>query len=217
MIKKEIKLYNFEELSEELQEKIIEKNRYMNVEFFDWYWITYENFIEDLKKQGFYTDKENVDFSGFSCQGDGASFTGYIDLLEYLKYKNENNKTDENIKVYELFKKIIDNGYIENEIKIERNSLRYCHVNTCKIEDIILYDYDDFNNEYSKKEKENIEISIDELEKELEKIRYNHCMDLYKNLENDYNLATSNETIKEYLIDTDDEIYLKNGEILGEL
>ena len=68
----QIELFTFEELTPEVQKKVIEDNRYMNVEFFDWYHLIIENWTGKLEEAG-YLEPEIL-FSGFCSQGDGASF-----------------------------------------------------------------------------------------------------------------------------------------------
>lgn len=86
-----IDVYSFEELSDEAQEKAIDNNRYINVEHFEWWDCSYEQFAELAEMFGLdirQTPKKyncngkllrhdpTIYFSGFSSQGDGACFEG---------------------------------------------------------------------------------------------------------------------------------------------
>lgn len=71
-------LYTFDELSEETQKKVLDNLRHTNVEDgFQWYDFVYEMWKEKLAAKGFIDAK--IYFSGFWSQGDGACF----DCLEF--------------------------------------------------------------------------------------------------------------------------------------
>ena len=69
-----ITTYSFVELSEDAQRNAIEKLWDLNTGF-DWW---YESVLEDAKKvlSMLGVDVDNIYFSGFASQGDGACFTG---------------------------------------------------------------------------------------------------------------------------------------------
>jgi hypothetical protein len=48
----QVKVYNFSELSKEVQEKVIDKHREINIDWNDWYEFEYEGFHEELEKVG---------------------------------------------------------------------------------------------------------------------------------------------------------------------
>jgi hypothetical protein len=75
----EQKIYSFNELSEDAKQKAIENNHEVNVHE-DWYEYIYEDFIESNKD----FDIENIYFSGFWSQGDGAMFE-YSGISDNLK------------------------------------------------------------------------------------------------------------------------------------
>ena len=68
----ETKVFTFDELSEDAKQVAIENHRSINTEMFDWYEPIIEGFRETLPQQGFEVD--NIFFSGFWSQGDGAMF-----------------------------------------------------------------------------------------------------------------------------------------------
>jgi len=70
----ETKVYPFDELSKEAQQKAIENLYDINIQFHDWWDHTCEDAKEIGKLMGI--DIENIYFSGFSSQGDGACFEG---------------------------------------------------------------------------------------------------------------------------------------------
>jgi hypothetical protein len=77
-----INLYTFGELAPEVQRKVVEHERYINVEDHFWYEPIIEDWTEQLEQLGF----ENVKilFSGFGSQGDGACFTAAVNIEQFL-------------------------------------------------------------------------------------------------------------------------------------
>jgi hypothetical protein len=68
----ELKLYKFDELSKEVQAKVTEKNRDINV-YDGWHEFMIEDWInETIPSKGF--DATRIYYSGFWSQGDGAMF-----------------------------------------------------------------------------------------------------------------------------------------------
>jgi hypothetical protein len=67
----ETKVYTFEDLSEEAKERAIERNRHINVEYWEWYHDVYDVFKE---KYSDLFEITNIYFSGIYSQGAGAMF-----------------------------------------------------------------------------------------------------------------------------------------------
>lgn len=72
-IMKTVNIYFFNDLSDKAKQKAIEQNRDINI-FHDWYEIVYEDVSNIAEILGI--DIENIYFSGFYSQGDGACFEG---------------------------------------------------------------------------------------------------------------------------------------------
>ena len=79
-------------LSKERRDALLEKHRYTNVEYDEWWDGVYEQFVESCTEKGIYVDtrdvrtvggktvtKLSIYFSGFWSQGDGACFEGWVD------------------------------------------------------------------------------------------------------------------------------------------
>jgi len=77
---KETTVYKFSELPENIQEKVIQDNYDINVDFDQWHEGVYDDCIEMGKVIGI--DVTKIYFTGFSSQGDGACFEG---SYEYKK------------------------------------------------------------------------------------------------------------------------------------
>lgn len=173
-------LYNFKEV----REKALEKNRYINVDY-DWYCFTIDDYRDKLEKIGFINSK--IYFSVFYYQGDGACFDAYVDIEKLLDYLLEIKKLDED-EVKKL--KNLQDFY---DIKIKKNQLanRYNHENTRYI---IIENY--FSNELVEDK-----TLLEKLENIVEKLRLDLCIDIYKDLESEYNYLTSDETLSQQLED----------------
>ena len=78
-----IKIYKFEELNDESQEKAIEKFYDLNI-YEGWWDSVYEMYMDRDTETGFDIDK--IYFSGFHSQGDGAMFEGSPnkDILHFI-------------------------------------------------------------------------------------------------------------------------------------
>jgi len=53
---------------------------------YEWWDCTYDYFKEDAKAYGF--EVEDIIFSGFGSQGNGAAWNGEVDVVKFLKAKN---------------------------------------------------------------------------------------------------------------------------------
>ena len=75
----------YSELSPEAQKKAHEK-----YEPYDWDEYVIEDAKEQGKLRGFEIDK--IHYSGFWSQGDGASWTGYINIKKFLEWEEQQEK-----------------------------------------------------------------------------------------------------------------------------
>ena len=163
--------------------KIIEKYSDINTDY-EWYDFTYETFVKTAAKVGFELNLSDIQFSGFSSQGDGASFTGSIDVLGYLTVTRQLTK-------FKYLRKSIINGDINDMLEIERGHSNYSHENTCSVEEFNVFGYDDMSDKALNQ--------TTEFEEHIEDIRHTMSLNLYKMLENTYNELTSRECIIETL------------------
>lgn len=213
--------YSFDELSSEVQENVLDNNRDINVDYDGWEDGVTEEFKEDMKEIGIY-DIE-ISFSGFYSQGDGASFTSEdIDtreLFNAIGIQSDdalNMETDDerakgqNKEFYDLLDTMEDIGQVErNRIKpegirvtIERTDNRHVHYSTVRANVEIWDEPDEWEEPYGFADK--LEDTITEYIREL-------CKDLYRKLETEYDLLTSDNSVKETLIDNDYEFDQKGN------
>lgn len=101
----------YNELSDEIKEKVIKKHWTINIDNYEWWDYIINNFQKELQDDyGFSNVK--ICFSGFASQGDGASFTGEITN----------------------FKQFCEKAELTPLVKFKRNSTRYSHENTVSID-----------------------------------------------------------------------------------
>lgn len=87
----------FADLNEKAKDKARDVARNWNVDH-DWWDYTYEDAITCGKLLGIEIESKNLEFSGFSCQGDGASFTGrYSSIPGVVKNITEHAPQDETL------------------------------------------------------------------------------------------------------------------------
>lgn len=178
-----LNLYSFQELSPEAQTAAIEKHQHINTNF-DWWDSVYDQFNEDAQN---YFDIDNIYFSGFWSQGDGAMF----------EYSSINPAfIDEIINGLDLptwKKQILSAAYITGT---GQHSGHYYHSGCCRHN--IDYDYYQFN------QHPNLHDFVNDQFNEIEKLirdKYKDlCSELYRNLEREYEYLTGPEAIKETLI-----------------
>lgn len=198
--------YSFEELSEEAQEKALEKYYDWNVN--DDFW--HECIIDDAKKIGKLVGIEikNIYFSGFSNQGDGACFEGYYEykngglkaLKEYAPQDKKLHRIAENLE--ELQRK---NFYrLSASVK---HSGHYYHEHCTRIE-VYYEDYDDdaANPEYWYYRDNKPDEALKDILRDF--MRW-----IYKRLESEYDYLTSEENLREYFSDSDYIEFDENGTI----
>src|SRR5947209_17753759 len=77
-----INLYTFEELAPAAQKKVVERERFINVDDAFWYEPIIEDWTEELEHRGF--EQTKILFSGFGSQGDGACFTATVNIEQFL-------------------------------------------------------------------------------------------------------------------------------------
>ena len=229
----EVKIYKFNELSKEAQEKAIEKHRHHDVEGIDWWDCVYYDWKEKLNGKGFLTPE--IYFSGFCSQGDGACFD--CDQFDY-------DKLEEACDLNALERAIVSFLYETDSIgiSIQKNSFatRYSHHNTryvslnygeyleelqdlvtAKAEDLPLMvgQIEDDLKEILEIRMKNPELTcegVDALmkrfESAVEELRSNLSKEIYSDLEKEYDALTSDENVRDSLINADYD-FTEDGEI----
>lgn len=171
----------------------------------DWHEEIYARAKEDGYERGFNIDE--IQYSGFHSQGDGASWTGHIDLPEFLEYHNKQESDD--YTQYVMLRELIKDGWCEDKVVVSRNGFYYNHSGTMKtqgIDDRIHYAEDDSVMDRGILEGANVKelaksIGTDELFNELDNWALHKAQkyadEIYKQLKEEYEAYTS----EEYFID----------------
>ena len=178
-----VELFSFAELSEVVQNEVINENRYMLVEYDNWFEYQKEDFHQILELLGF--SNISSSFSGFYNQGDGASFTATWDAANIVN----NPEKWQSLKAFEYFTPYLDKLLkIGGVAQVERISGCHVHAYTC---------FTCADNP--------------ELEFELEQLRADCCNKYYRNLLVEYEYLISDNAIKDYFLSCDWLKYTKNG------
>lgn len=77
----EVEVFKYDELSDSAKEKA--RNWYIEGMDYEWWEGVYDTAKEDGYEKGFCID--TINFSGFWSQGDGASWSGQLDVREWLE------------------------------------------------------------------------------------------------------------------------------------
>ena len=169
----------FIQKTELTKEQLIEKYRYILVEDVDYLEFIIQDKKTELFQKGFYDI--NIKYNGFYSQGDGASITANIRLINAIELLN----------IPMQYKKYTD----EVMFSIKRNDSRYYHENTLCI------DYDLYLNKLSLKAENCIHGYIQDIEKCLLDYIKSESKKIYNQLESEYEFLTSDDVIFEYIQD----------------
>lgn len=171
---------------DEVKQKAIEKNFYINVDYPDWCDFILEDWKIKLEKIGF--ENIHIYYSGFCSQGDGACFDADIDIdkiANYLQSKNLINEEEKN-----KFVNLQNDFYLT--VKNGLSAGRYCHENTRYVDLDCFYIEDEENKIFL----HNIELMIEELRVDL-------CKDIYQDLYKEFYFLVSDDAIYNTLKDFD--------------
>ena len=83
--------------------------------------------IEEGITKGF--DIDEIQFSGFWSQGDGACWEGYINVKKWAK----NTASDPNDPKLLMYLEMAEDGWATEEVKIMRDRISYHHEGTMKL------------------------------------------------------------------------------------
>ena len=189
-----VNLYTFEELNNDAKEKAREWWRSGCFDSHVDYEPIYEGIIEKTAEYGMDINEDNISWSGFWCQGDGASFTCEdIDIRTVCEKLGITFKHGLN----ELF-------FDTTSASINRISHHYSHkytveVNVTAAEWVHWGEYKHITAYLEKKG--------EELEKKLTELKNRLCDKLYKDLEEEYEFQTSDAEVNEALIANGYEFY----------
>ena len=182
-------MYGIEEMPAKGKVRVLEDNRYINIAHEDWDETEEAYWKEQLVAMGFI--EPVIACSGFSCQGDGASFTAaYVNLDVFLnrpEFKRE----------FRLLLVAVDLGF-EIHVEVVRESHdRYVHKNTisAQLEDQV------------RCEPEGLRVRIynllERLEAQVLETAREMCDKIYKAYEEEYDHFVSDEAVENRLDELD--------------
>jgi hypothetical protein len=185
-------------LSKKRREQLLELHRDTNVEH-DWWDSTIEDFKEHVAPLAG-LDVDDVHFSGFWSQGDGAWFAGHVaDWYIVLRDLGLLLKAHDYVPFHGgdwSFKSIISHRHymsFDSDMQVDVNP----------------YDEDEDPLRYEVWEMRNMsQAEADDIESMVCKLFEGLASELYKNLENEYDYLTSDEVIVGWMLDNlrDDEL-----------
>lgn len=177
----------------EVSQALLDKYRNINVEHVDWWDSTYECFKEDMEEQGIAV--ENMYFSGFWSQGDGACFEGYIE--DITMFLDKNYKPED----YPIIRMVVANG---GRVRLSvRQSGHYYHEN-CTAFSIdadmpsnVIPTPTDFHELIAEEYDKKMDDELIDFEKESTEVFKNFMRKLYHDLEQEYDYLTSDDAVAE--------------------
>lgn len=208
--------FQFDELSPDIQEKVLNDYRRTYDESISYWW--YENVIENFQSELEDSGLEDIEcnFTGFWSQGDGASFTARVrDVEKFLRdeirlkpgkwfdYQKEEKEEDEIDALISGFEELGINSKIipltpdDFWIGIKRISSRHYHENTISAEMDVNEPVEGRDLDASQQKEFNA--WLESLENSITEWARKKSRELYSELQNEYESMTSDEAIQEWL------------------
>lgn len=98
----------------------------------DWWDCVYDRFKEEGCVKGFYIDE--IQFSGFSSQGDGASWTGRVHLMPFIEHFVTHEHPE--FSRYTVLVELLRNDWVDPTMGVSRRSFYYSHSGTMSYDSI---------------------------------------------------------------------------------
>lgn len=190
----------------EQREQLLEKHRYINVDYDQWYDYVYSDFKKDMHEVGIHV--RYMYFSGFCSQGDGACFEGGFDNLRtYLDHHHKDQ--------YPMIRKLLEHdGYVyidctrsghyyhENCTHFSTDHCTFYRLVECPTE---------FHEQIVDTWDKQLEYEIEDFERDVTEQWRSYMQDLYRRLKEEYDYLTSDEAVWETIeaneLDEDEEDY----------
>lgn len=178
-----------------MNERLIEKYRDINVSH-EWWDCVYDDYVHTLENKGFTTSTDQICFSGFWSQGDGASFTGRIFGEDMADFMTQHGLAERYPSAYFFAQ------HKDLYVRCESSSNHYCHEHTVCIslhEQLSnSYDEDDPRGDIYEAMTQNFNNKeFHELEAEIAEILRGYMRSLYYDLRTEYEYLTSDEAVWE--------------------
>lgn len=218
----EITVYKFNELEGRAKDVASEKLREWVTDH-EWWECVYEGAKEDGAKRGF--EIEDIRFSGFWSQGDGASWTGSVDVKQFVEWMLDQPEDtpahrwiDADRHRYLCLIELMKDGWVERHVPVTRNGYHYVHEQTTGPENGV--DWTDLQNEIDEDKAEettlhsegvlkgasvvgvaegiDIKTLMPELDDKIKEEVRSFSQEIYSRLEAEYDHLTDDESIAEF-------------------
>lgn len=198
----------------------------------EWWDCVYDSFKEHHADKGFTIN--NIEFSGFWSQGDGASWIGRVDRTAFIQHYV--TEQDSNFSAYQLLRGLIQDSWVSDDTIID--TLNYHSRSAHEGKMYVPSDYDqpplaieDFNNYYDDSDPviqkglfagtlvrdilgaADLEQALVDLNEHILRVAKDIARDLYRDLEKEYEWLTSDEYIEE-LADINDWEFAEGGRLI---
>lgn len=174
----------------QLNQEVLEKYRYINVEDVEWWEHIFSDFEEDMSKHGVRVDQ--IYFSGFWSQGDGACFEGAIkDWRLYLLHLGYDDQT----------LATLAQDWWSCTLHKRGN---YCHYNSVLIDSDIHMGSNPYAEDADPLRHDAWRFIVNgydflAIQDEMEANLRQHMKDLYRKLEKEYDYLVTDEAVTEWL------------------
>lgn len=198
-----VKLYNFNELDTAAQARVVNDNINMFIDNFE-YDANYlkDLWLQDLKEAGFNCVTNDINYSGFYCQGDGLSFTcNNINTAAVLAYAEKHGYEKEVcfLRTMPSFNDV----QASVDFRIVRTINRYVHKYSVAVRE---------NTADTLIETSQTSYIADKIYTLIEQIRIDLCNKFYDELEQEWEESQSFNYIFDWFLNCDNNLYFKNGQ-----
>jgi len=185
-------------MSDDKRQELLEQYHDINVDH-DWWDCLYEDFKTDMLEKGVTVD--DICFSGFWSQGDGASFTGVVACNDMAKFMDAHDLSSRYPAAYYFCQ------FDELWLNLYRNSSHYSHENTVNVSmhDTTGNPYDEGSARWDIYDTMQtlFETEYAQLELDCEEILRGHMQNLYCRLSREYEYLTSEDVVWDTVVAND--------------
>ena len=201
---KTVQLYEYEDImaDDDLREKVLDQNRYINVDDSFWHeYLTEDFYPEKLNALGF--EYAKILFSGFSSQGDGACFDSGVNMVTILENLLSCAPDYKSAQFFRRALILAENDFLSGEVvDVGGLSNFYSHERTRRF---VISEQGLSNHGFW------VEF-CNKLEEIIEEYRFDIAHEIYLSLQSEYDYMTSDEVISE-TIEANGYTFNENGEI----
>ena len=198
----------YKELSDEAKEHAFKRHvEYAQSNDYYWWESIQEYWVEKLEGLGIYTEPNKMSFSGFGSQGDGACFTGSINLREFLEAHPDLKQ--EHAKLYMAVVPFDTRGAACSYFDIELSRIfgsNYNHEKAVHLGSWELNILPELDND----EGEDYELYMTEAESDITEQCREYMKEIYRDLEEGYEYRQSMEC---FLEEVDHKDFAEDGEL----